>query len=87
MVNIAAYLVAHRHPTHLMYPCLLFQMAKKIVGMEMLLMCKHVVKNFLEFCSNIMHHQIKILEEDAKMGLRISAVFILKKFIFREQVK
>ena len=28
LVNTAAYLVAHRHPTHLMYPCLLFQMTK-----------------------------------------------------------
>ena len=60
---------------------------KKIVGMEMLLMCKHGVKNFLEFCSNIVLHQIKILERDAKIGLHISAVFTLKKFIFREQVK
>ena len=60
---------------------------KKIVGMEMLLKCKHGVKNFLEFCSNIVLHQITILEEDAKMELHQSAVFILKKFIFREQVK
>ena len=29
LVNIAAYLVAHRHPTHIIYPCLLFQIAKK----------------------------------------------------------
>ena len=60
---------------------------KKIVGMEMLLMCKHEVKNFLEFCSNIVLHQITILEKDAKIGLHQSAVFILKKFTFKEQVK
>ena len=43
-----------------------------------------------EFCRvlfNTVLHQIKILEKDAKMGLHISAVLILKKFIFREQVK